>query len=140
MPGIGQPGKVCTDGQFCISEGAPWVRRGRIRAQRGCVTGRSVSGSCSRSLSLIPSSWAGAHQISWLPFIALFLIGIILGEEIAVSHPHLTHSQKDRLTHTPPCGARVPRGWRSLGRQGTSSVLGRGGERGGLCVEEEGNI
>ena len=39
-------------------------------------------------------SWAGAHQISRLPFITLSLIGIILGEEIAVSHPHLSQSQK----------------------------------------------
>lgn len=68
-----------------------------------CNCGGSPAGSCSTSLSLIPSSWAGAHQISWLPFIALSLIGIILGEEIAVSHPHLTHSQRDRLT-APPTG------------------------------------
>lgn len=69
-----------------------------------CNCGRSLAGSCSRSLSLILSSWAGAHQISWLPFIALFLIGITPSEEIAVSHPHLIHSQRDQSKHTPPWG------------------------------------
>lgn len=49
--------------------------------------GRFLALSSSSNLSLRLSSWADAHQISWLPFIALSLIGIILGEEIAVSHP-----------------------------------------------------
>lgn len=97
-----------------------------------CNCGGSLPGSCSRSLSLILSSWAGAHQISWLPFIALFLIEIILGEEIAVSHPRLTCSLRNRLTHThAPLG--VPRRADPLWEGGEPAFLA--GERGeGACL------
>ena len=61
---------------------------------RLCNCAGSLAGSCSRNLPFILSRWAGAHQIAGLPFITLSLIGIILSEEIAVSHPHLTHNQK----------------------------------------------
>lgn len=60
------------------------VRLGTLRLRN---PGRFLALSSSSNLSLILSSWTDAHQISWLPFIALSLIGIILGEEIAVSHP-----------------------------------------------------
>lgn len=60
------------------------VRLGTLRLRN---PGRFLALSSSSNLSLRLSSWADAHQISWLPFIALSLIGIILGEEIAVSHP-----------------------------------------------------
>lgn len=98
--------------------------------------GGSLSGSCSRSLSLILSSWAGAHQISWLPFIALFLIEIILGEEIAVSHPHLTRSLRNRLiyTHTHPMG--VGRGCQEAGHlwEGREQAFLAGEGKEGACM------
>lgn len=119
-----------------------WVQRGCVAVHCVCVTVAGPLAGLQRGPSLLLSSWVGAHQISWLPFIALSLIAIILGEEIAVSHPRLTHSQRDR-SH-PHGGGVTDQAGRlalslSLATQGTG-VLGRGGERGGLYVEEEGNI
>lgn len=78
----------------------PWPPGGSsagafVREHCLCNCGRPSSWELQEDPSLILSSWAGAHQISWLPFIALSLIGIILGEEITASHPRLTHSQRD---------------------------------------------
>lgn len=102
-----------------------------------CVTVAGPLAGLQRGPSLLLSGWVGAHQISWLSFIALSLIGIILGEEIAVSHPRLTHSQRDR-SH--PHGGGVtnragrlalsgkagnPRSWQGRGKRG----LIRGGGR-----------
>lgn len=62
-------------------EGAP------VHTVRLGNPGRFLALSISSNLSLTLSSWAAAHQISWLPFIALSLIGIILGEEISPVTP-----------------------------------------------------
>lgn len=90
--------------------------------------GRFLALSSSSNLSLTPSSWAGAHQIRWLPFIALSLIGIILGEEITVSHPRLPHGQRDRP------GQACSHGGVERGSRGASYDLGGiFGEVGLLC-------
>lgn len=66
--------------------------------------------SSSSSLSFTVSSWAAAHQISWLPFIALSLIGITLGEEITVSHPPPPSQPEGPADPHAPMGGGVGRG------------------------------
>lgn len=59
---------------------------------------------------------------------------------MAVDHPHLTHSQRDRLTGTPPWEwGEIAKRLAISGKAG-NQILGRGGEAGDLHVEEEGNI
>jgi hypothetical protein len=111
----------------------------RVRLCAPCLRypGGFSAESCRSNLSLILSSWAAAHQISWLPFIALSPIGIILGEEIAVSHPHIAHSQRDRLTCMLPWGCGEGAKRPAMASKGTSVL--RGGGRADLHMQE-GNI